>query len=400
MKKALPFILLSAGALHAADCEPEAPKCYTQDPCEQCYCLGPASIIANAPVGPITCDGDISIGVSAFYWKAQQEGLEYAIENVGSFDPSSSSLDDLFSLNNLIDSHYISPNFKWDFGFKIEIGYTNPCDGWDIGLSWTHFKGKASSHDEAEVSDNHTFIPLWSAYQIPETSPIVVFPDLLVIDIQTQWNLHLDLVDLELGRDFWVSRYLSFRPFVGLRYGLLEQSFTILQAGFVFLIVPDGNIANDEIDLNNDFRGIGPRVGMDLSWNVGCGFGLYSTLAAALLYGRFNVKHDERLREAVSPFSKLQFLTTEDHFRASRASLDLQFGVEYAALICDCRYGISGRLGWEQHLFFHQNQLWRVTRHSAIGDASLPNNHGENVHQQRRGNLCTQGLTLSLRFDF
>ena len=102
----------------------------------------------------------------------------------------------------------------------------------------------------------------------------------------------------------------------------------------------------------------------------------------------------------VSPFSKTKILETEGSFRASRAILDLGLGIQWAAMFCDCKYGLAAMLGWEQHVFFHQNQLWRVQRLGGTNGSSLVNNTGENALSQSRGSLDTQGWTLRLNFQF
>ncbi|NGX59174.1 MAG: hypothetical protein KR126chlam3_00321 [Chlamydiae bacterium] len=160
---------------------------------------------------------------------------------------------------------------------------------------------------------------------------------------------------------------------------------------------------NDEVDLDNDFKGVGLRAGFDTIWNFGCGWGLYGNLAASIVYGRFSLDHDEEIREASSPHNKIKILETEESFHASRAMLDFALGIQWASLFCDCQYGFTVQLGFEQHIFFHQNQLWRVNR---IGDKpfdptdAFPNPSGENVFFQRRGNLDTKGWTLKVQFEF
>ena len=156
---------------------------------------------------------------------------------------------------------------------------------------------------------------------------------------------------------------------------------------------------NDKVDLDNDFKGVGLRAGFNTVWNFGCGWGLYGNLAASIVYGRFSLDHDEEIREASSPHNKIKILETEESFRTSRAMLDLALGVQWASLFCDCQYGFIVQLGWEHHLFFHQNQLWRVNRIGDLLDA-FPNLEGENVFSQRRGNLDTQGWTLRVQFEF
>ena len=157
---------------------------------------------------------------------------------------------------------------------------------------------------------------------------------------------------------------------------------------------------NNEVDLDNDFKGVGVRAGFDTVWNFGCGWGLYGNFATSIVYGRFSLDHDEENRRAESPYDKTKILETKESFHASRGMLDLALGVQWASLFCDCQYGFMIALGWEHHLFFHQNQMWRVNRIGDTFNTTLPNNNGENVFFQRRGTLDTQGWTLTIQFEF
>lgn len=416
-----PFIALSMLSLvasaHAGDrrvgnCDAANPAtCYPGE-CRPCFCLGPDNYQGNAPVNPRTCNGDLSITAAIFYWKAQQDGMEYAIKtnvpapNFTVYDGSSAALQQYQELNNIIDGDYKTPNYSKDVGFKFGVGYASPCDGWDISLLWTSFQNKAKDLIQGEPDDNQTLLTLWSSF-----SPVIGLMD-FAREIRTSWNVRLNLLDLELGRKYWISPVVTLRPHIGLRYSEINQDFEIGHTGGSWGFF-DGNESdadanqpalNGEVDIDNDFHGIGVRGGIDSVWNFGCGWGIYGNLAASIIYGRFDLDHNENNRLAESPFSKIKVLETEESFKASRAILDLALGIQWAALICDCTYGITVSLGWEQHLFFHQNQMWRVSR---IGDTliagagvTLPNNTGENVFQQRRGNLDTSGWTFTFKFDF
>ena len=157
MHKTLFAVLGISSSLIAAQnndrCAPEpSATCYPDD-CKRCYCLGPENILVNAPVCPRTCDGDISISVAGFYWNAHQDGMEYAIDNRVRNNIVSTSVNPPLppplltitnEFNNIIDAEYLTPDFKWDWGFKLGLAYCSPCDGWDIGIYWTWYKGKAS----------------------------------------------------------------------------------------------------------------------------------------------------------------------------------------------------------------------------------------------------------------
>ncbi|MDN3506070.1 MAG: Lpg1974 family pore-forming outer membrane protein [Simkaniaceae bacterium] len=401
-------VLGTAGVAFAEEnCKPEPPAtCYTDD-CRSCYCLGPDNTMVNAPVNPRTCDGDWIINVAGLYWNAQQDGMEYAIDNhvrTPDITDIATEFPQILQLNNLVDAEYKTPDFDWDWGFKADLGYNFTCDGWDIGIAWTWYRGKANDHIEAELDDNHTLLPLWSAFSNIYGSV------LYASDIESHWKLNLNLIDIELGREYWTSKFLSFRPFVGLRVAHIDQNFEILHKGgswsaqqTVGVSVQDAY--NNEIDLENDFKGVGIRSGFDTTWNFGCGWGLYGNFAASVVYGRFSIDQDEDIRLATTPFDKIKVLEAKESFKASRAMLDFALGIQWSTMLCECQYGLTVQLGWEKHLFFHQNQLWRTNR---IGDsadavslfAGLPNNSGENVFFQRRGTLDTQGFTLSVQFEF
>lgn len=148
--------------------QPPAP-CYPDD-CYTCpRCLGPENFAGNPPVCPRTCDGDWDFIIAGFYWNAHQDGMEYAIvtdvvnpnATAGTGDPT---LAQIQVLNTLIDAEYEMPKFKWDFGFKLGVAYCSPCDGWDIGLLWTRYHGRASEDIDADSEDNNTILPLWSAF--------------------------------------------------------------------------------------------------------------------------------------------------------------------------------------------------------------------------------------------
>jgi len=403
-KKILSIAALSAlgmGSLSAAardgSCPPAQPApCYSED-CGCTYCYGPENTAGNPAVRPRTCNGDFVIEVAGFYWNAHQDGMEYAIENQVAISDDPQAVSAIQQLNNLINAEYQTPDFEWDFGFKAGIGYHSACDGWDFGILWTWYQGKANDQVEAESDDNRSLITLWSAFAPPQGNTTYA------TDIETHWKLKLNMIDLELGREFWNSRVMTLRPFVGLRVAYVDQNWKLEHKGGSWAnnsINPGAN-CNNEVVIENDFKGVGIRAGLDSTWNFGCGWGFYGNFAASILYGRFSVDHDETNRNAASPHEKVKILDTTESFRASRAILDLGLGVQWSTLFCACSYGLTVQLGWEQHLFFDQNQMWRVVRigDEAQGGAGV-NNTGENVFHQRRGNLDTQGWTLRFMFEF
>lgn len=430
---AMPLIAFSTllGAADRVECmledccpppQPPAP-CYSIDgPCCCEYCLGPEAVAGNPAVRPKTCNGDFVITLAGFYWTAHQDGLAYAIEtstiaNDNVFTTGTTPNPNFDSQANIIQGKYRNPHSHWRPGFKLGIGYDMVHDGWDIELIWTRYKGAGSAHCDTNASDNTSLLPLVSALQNP------VPTQLWATDIEPHWKLHLDLVDLELGREFWNSKYLTLRPHIGLRYARLKQDYKVdLKGGTwgtqlppqipapVFPALGTGPGQTGNVDMNNRFRGVGVRGGLDSVWHIGCGFSLFGNVAVALLYGRFHVDQSESTRQATSPFTKSPVLSSSDSFHSSKAATDTILGIQYSTMFCESRYAFTIGLGWEHHMFFNQNHLWRVTRvaqglptpstatpATAFTTTTIS---GENVFNQRHGDLTTQGWTLNLCFQF
>ncbi len=373
-------------------CQIALPACNEVE-CRHYHCLGPENTGANTPVRPKTCNGDVTFFVAGIYWNAHQDGMEYAIKNAVTVPLINPTLDNIEELNQLIEAVYIAPHSNWSFGYKLGLGYNTPCDGWDLGIYWTRFH--TFSFSNVEAGEGHSLITLWSAFSPTQGSV------LYARDIDSLWKVRLNLVDFELGREYWTSRELSLRPFIGFRYALIEQDLDLEHHGGSWSprMTPDQFPFNNEVNLDNDYKGGGLRSGIETTWHIQCGWAFYGNVAASIIYGYFNVTQAEENELAISPHTRTEILKTKEHYRASRAILDFMLSVEWSTILLDCGYAITARLGWEHHLFFHQNQLWRVNRQNDMAIV-LPNNTGENVFDQTRGTLDTQGWTFSIKLEF
>lgn len=372
---------LAAAQIHAATqdahCAPTPPAACNPDSCCRTYCVGPDNYAVNAPVNPVTCNGDWVVEVAGFYWKPYQENMEYAVYNEVTEEAWVAGFD-------YINANFENPNFKWDFGFKLGIGYNTTCDGWDFGVNWTRFSGGANGKREAETEDNAILYSFWSNGSLGA--------GLIETEISVNWDLDLDLVDVELGREFWTGKRLAFRPFIGLRYASIDQDYTQV------LRYKEQFAEYNTIKHRNDFTGFGARIGFDTSWILGCGFGFYSNLGTSILVGRHRLHNTETNRLLTAPFTKNKFTEAYDSFKVGRFIADLGLGVEWSSLFCDCEYGLTVSLGWEGHLFLNQNQMWKLNNRGPSATLGVP----INVVQidKVRGDLLTQGWTLAVKFEF
>lgn len=376
------FTVPLLAASRQATCEPsQTASCY-EDNCHLTHCMGPSNFASNPPVTPYTCNGDIEIQVAGLFWTAHQDGMEYAVKTNAPPPTNNENIP-------LIDAEYLHPHFDWKFGYQLGIGYNSSCDGWDFSLVWTRYDGEASSHNQAEIDNNTSLLVIWS-------QELNTLSEKIALDIKSLWKLKLNLIDLDLGRLSWNSRMLSLRPHIGIRIAFLDQKYNLEHKGGVNSFTPSFLDLNNQVDMGNDYKGAGVRLGLDSLWHLGCGFSIYGDFALSALAGRFHISQKESNREVESPFTKEETMQVKDTVHVNTLAGDLGLGIEYRTLICDCEYGLAVSLGYEQHLFLDQNQLWRI---ETIG-ATTADPASINSFTQRRGDLSTQGWTLKVVFDF
>lgn len=353
----------------------------------------------NPPARPLVeCGQNLFVQASALYWQATQSGLNYALNWTNGHNVS------ITDFNNSGSGRFKHPDFDWDWGFKLAAGYDTPHDGWDLFLQWTWFHPK-KMHSSTNVQE----------FTNADTTPSgVVYPLLLPSGIgnlgpgfgaSMNWKLRLDLLDLELGREFFVSNWLTLRPHAGLRSAWLHQRSHVEYSGLTALVgsglivVLPQQIPTTEASLKNNFWGMGPRIGLDGQWGLGCNWSLYSDLAASLLLGHFSIFEIESpVLDSSGTILTGSSTSFSERFRATRAAFDLDLGVRYEQLFSCDRYGLMVQLGWEQHLFINQNQLTRLA--TSMGYSPSTANTRAFTPVSNQGDLSTQGVTLTVEFDF
>ena len=145
------------------------------------------------------------------------------------------------------------PDFNWDSGFRMGVGYEFANYPSDIGVYWTHYNPHADH-------DHHDY-----------------------------WNIDFNVVDVRYG---WASPWLVdctmnsiLTPFGGLRCTRINQKIFSR-----FVSSEDGALTLSTERSREEFLGIGPLLGIEGDWGIRCGFSLYGNLAVAILYGKFHVR--------------------------------------------------------------------------------------------------------------
>lgn len=327
-----------------------------------------ASVI-TPDAGPRVAHGaDVIISADFIFWAARQDGLGYVMSGFGAGATS-------VGRGNV---HHVGTD--WDPGFKAGIGLGLGHDGWDVMLEYTWLHSHDSSNTvHTNTPANSTLYPLWNIAN-HFNDPKYFNNRAPVISAFANWDLHFNMFDLELGRNYYISTYLTLRPHVGLKGGWINQDYSVRYRANISSVEDDNwRIRNDQ-----DYWGVGIRAGLDTAWYFITNFCLYGDFALTGMWSSFDVdRRDtrENLATVTTP-TRIAIINTQNDFHSVKPVLEFGLGLRYETWFSNNDYHFAIQAGWEEQIWISHNQLLHLMEESAHGDLSL------------------QGLTLKVRFDF
>jgi hypothetical protein len=359
---------------------------------------GTGSAVPHAARPEAKHGSGLFVTVEPIYWKATQKGMTYAIKG------TNNSL--LGVQIGLDDSRSKKPVLDWAWGVRLGLGYDFRRDGWDLYTTWTHYRNDAHSNttistDAQGASGSDYISPFWIAKLFP-----VNYPG-LVNSAKAHWKLNLELIDFELGREFFISKWLTLRPFIGGRVAWINQDYNlkfVRNPSSSFPIYPAGNSSTWNIDMENDFWGIGIRAGLNTKWLLGGGWSIYGNAAVSILDGHFNNKFEQEATGTgtinnVIPhisISTSDSFENKDRIHTDVAIADLSLGLRWETLFAKEKALFALWAGYEQHIFFEQNQFMNYQYDFTVVGAPI---EGPNYYTNG-SSLTTHGLVLGLEFGF
>lgn len=315
---------------------------------------------------------DLFLTADWLIWQANASGLGYVIEDKA---PSATTIQ---------NGHVKNPEFKYEFGFKVGLGCNLSHDGWDAYLNWTWLRDRASNSTSNESGENTLFTTFISPTVVSNTN---VNGPSIAQNASSHWHLRLDVLDLEIGREFAAGKWLSLRPFFGLRSGWVRQKYHVDYDNVSNLFTPSTTSYSEyKVHMTNDYWGFGPRAGLNGYWGFGSGWSLYGNAGASILYGFFHLDHNE---ESIASSTTTVQKQARNSFHSSKVITDLELGVQWDYIFFNDTFHVALHAGWEHHMFFSQNQFMRFTNGVELGQ-----------FLQNQGDLAFQGWTIGARFDF
>ncbi|MCY3974244.1 MAG: Lpg1974 family pore-forming outer membrane protein [Simkaniaceae bacterium] len=309
--------------------------------------------------GPRVAHGaDIFACADFIWWNAVQQEPGYA--TAGTFklntdDPSDPSR--VYGLQGRGVRRYVAHD--WAPGFKVGLGLNLCHDGWDLGARYIWLRPSNTGKTVFPTSDK------------PKQPGVVT----------SEWNLDFNVIDLGLGRNFYLSQYLTMRPFTGFKGTWHKQVFktkTNLKGreaqsakSTYFASYPDTGSDNPSFREEMRTWGIGVRGGSDFAWHLSKEWSLYSCLAMTAMWTEYDRVEQT---DVVNPKN----VDALGRHYLIKNILEAEIGGRWEAWFSDDNYHLALQVGWEEQVW--SNWIDRVDDGWA--------------------DLTLHGLTLKLRFDF
>lgn len=351
-------------------------------------------------VGPLpNHDYDIVLDAEFLYWYSNVTNLDYATKLTltsqgDSVTPTAATLrpDRLYSVDT-----------EWDPGCRLGLGVVTNHDGWDLYLDWTYMYNSATSSKSVSpfvigsFSDD-TDNPLGTEVLSTPWGLTQSENNRLFTHVGAKWSILFHQFDLELGRNFWIAKTLTLRPYVGLRG---HWSRMHLNVHSTYADNPDPNAqagsgylgVNQTNNMKQKLWSVGLLTGVDSAWHMTNGFSIFAQGDVSLTYGQFdNRQRDRHFRFDQNGVRRDLDSTIhhDDDDYALLTTVDLALGIRYETTLYDDAFRFLFDLGWENHIWLDFNHFVRNSTGNAQSFVS-------DLHE---GNLTMSGLVVRGRFEF
>ncbi|MCB1066610.1 MAG: hypothetical protein KDK56_00355 [Simkania sp.] len=316
--------------------------------------------------GPKVYDGmDMFITLDFIFWTARLDSLSYSQTGIGS----------LTELENPSKGNVNSVDWTWDPGFKVGYGWTFCHGGWDLFLQYTWFY--------TNVGDARHSHHLKPAFKIVPPSG----QEINMERAHAHWDLHYQVGDLELGRNYYINRFLKLRPFVGVKGTWQKQDYNVFFEAIPFQLNQNITIFNYKMRQDHMLWGLGMRTGLNTSWQFISWFSLYGDIALTGLWTHYNLDRKDTFSEVIDIRGidvglDRTSANLQDTLHCVKPVLEFAIGLRIETYFNCNRLHARLQAGWEAQIWPSQTIYINV------------------LDQSNRYDLSLQGLTVKFRLDF
>jgi len=214
-----------------------------------------SSAVFAGTMGPVCTPGNVTVPCESTAWDF---GIQ-ALYLQPTYDSALGYHGEYTSSDN--NYNYVENEPDWAWGFKLEGSY-HFSTGNDLNLNWYHLGNKTTTVGFA----THTVNVFGTPTTFTNTS----------ISVEPRW----DAVNLEFGQHVDFGEFKNIRFHGGVQYARIKTD-----TSSVGTVAVDGVATNFALSGNRTFNGFGPRIGADMSYDLGNGLSVYANGATAILAG-------------------------------------------------------------------------------------------------------------------
>jgi hypothetical protein len=319
---------------------------------------------------------------SFLYWNAKADGYGFAYKT--RIKGGSGGVPTMIKG----DLDFEAPSFgSWDPGFQIAIGYViSQRQQWHTRLAWTRF------NTSSDTSLSTSSIDL-TKHLTPLLFPILTGP--LADRAKAHFSLNFNTLDLDLGRQFFVGKWLSLAPKVGVRAAWIDQDFKVNYRSY-FPTSSTIFIENTSFKADQNFSGIGLKFGSDIEFYFAKSWSILGNVSGSLLMGHININEKIAGLIVIDPLVAIpEKVKIKNSIHRIRSNLEGQLGLQWQTYFYKNRFRFACAALYSFAYWFNQNNLIDVSTTFSPGLSEPVVN---DISQSQ--DLQLQGLNIKLGIDF
>lgn len=311
----------------------------------------PAGFAAAPGVG-------FSLYADFIYWEARQANIDYAVSGVGD--------------NIAAQGQVYYPKFDYQPGFKAGMAVDMGHDNWDLDANYTWLNTCGGKTSASTSYDNPILAPTRTLF----TADIIPLEEYVLTEADGDWKFVYNLANINLGRNYYISEYLTLRPFFGISGAWNHQNQAI---HYTYTVEDPLHFIAQHY--KQSYWGVGFETGLNTAWCFDENWSIYGDFNVMNLWSKYEVKENEiyyLFDDGDVDYAEgtVAYNTIGTQYGIQNI-VDIQMGLRWAMRFDDNTMGFSVQVGWDQ-------QVWI--------------NHAQ--YATKASNLSVQGLDVRARFDF
>jgi hypothetical protein len=260
-------------------------------------------------------------------------------------------------------SSYKSFTFDWAFGFLVGLGYNLKDDKWDLKLNYKWFESKARDKTNGSIT------PAFLAARLALLEPFE--------NGNAKVDLKYSMFDLDLNYNYFVSKYISFKPTIGLKGGWINQDIFSNWRKFIILnLFPVSAFENLKQRFQTGGVNAGCSINLFLVNTQKNSFSWIADMESSFLWGHWSIK--DKYFDNFSTVIKIK--TQNRNFGSFMLKSFMGFGWDYKFNHNQSHFKL--KFGYELEDWFNHLQIFSDTSGS------------------QNNNLIFQGVNLGLHLNF